>query len=668
MLLLRAFEETAFRVEQMLACSHDALATPPSDHSRSAPGLELMQLESRLLLSGVPPGGEVIVEDALDGGSEPASDVQAAESAENQLAHAQHIEIDGTSRIVAKYSIAHSSNDYSARLVGHGLTVDGWAPFIAEEILPALDAGFTRIDLHNPFGRGPDDTFMAFDQYLDALVETPKLTEDFVELWKPITDSGVEVIAYMGSPRHDPIQVSLIDDPDAWWSRALAAVQPLVDAGMSIALDASANATGDLLDVALAEHLRDQGVRVYIEARPAADATHWFDYPLFLREATWEKQSPELRPIHIGRHAWDHELTGEVVRIVDDADDGDLDLDTLARVLRDGHSATISAKQLWHPKLGNSTVEAMLDTLGVASLPTQISLTGPQAGDALAYSIVSGPTHGQLDVHPQNDSLVTYVPDAYYSGTDAFTFRVTNADGNSETATITLEIHGFTKPPNYAKTVSSATAQIPDGLPSARMRELLLDDSPANPGLLSAFRTGLADASRSSDAIAARNNLLADRAMGATDLPLRDVAWQVTSLADSGRDQSAADQQSSNVVLRGPGRWHDPVDGSSLSGLRAVSAWNLGPTREADGDPALLLEQPEPASINTAEDVPPAVETRAPETLQTQPDSGTADTTPQFARAEGASGSTQAHPIAEWLWELANSVDWRSLKRFLLGI
>lgn len=670
MLLLRAFEETAFRIEQMLACSQAALGAPPSQQNRAARGLELMRLESRLLLSGVPPGGEGVVEDALDGGSEPPADVQEAESSENQWAHAQHIEIDGVGRIVAKYSIAHSSTDYSQRLVGHGLTVGGWAPFIEDTIQPALDAGFTRIDLHNPFGRGADDTFMAFDQYLDALVETPKLTENFVELWKPITETGVEVIAYIGSPRHDPIQVGLIDDPDAWWDRALAAVQPMVDAGMSIALDASANATGDLLDVALAEHLRDQGVRVYVEARPAADATHWFDYPLLLREATWENQSPELRSIHVGRHAWDHELTGEVVRIVDDTADGDLDLDTLARVLGDGHSATISAKQLWHPKLGNTTVEAMLDTLGVASLPTQISLQAPQTGEALTYSIVSGPSHGRVDVHPENDSLVTYVPDAYYSGSDAFTFRVTDAEGTSETATITLEVRGFTQPPGYGKSSASPTVQTPAGLPSARMRDLLLDDSSTAAGVLSAFRTGLADSTRGADTFTTRNDLVLDRADGAMDLPPRDGVAAIESPFRSVGKPGDFDRYGNNMVVPSSGRGHDVVDGSSLSGLRAVSAWNFGQTRPANGNAALPPEPSAPALTSATEDVSQPVDPGAAEVPRDPAHSEaapSADAPSRAARAEGAGGSSPSQSLSQWLWAVADAIHWRSLQRFLLG-
>ncbi|MFV2070154.1 MAG: Ig-like domain-containing protein, partial [Pirellulales bacterium] len=456
MSLFNAFQRSIFKMGDMVACRHCALGALPEAGQRLAEPLELMELESRILLSGVPPGGDALVQEAFDGAVPAGGDVQVVE-ADNQIAYSQTIQIEPRDRLIAKFAIAHSSTNVANRLVAWGLTETGWGPFVQDNILPALEAGFTRIELHNPFGRGPGDRSMAFDQYLDAQVDTPKLAEDFAKYWKPITDSGIEVIGYIGSPHTNAEQVALIDDPTAWWDRALAAVQPLVDAGMSIGLDASANEGPDSLDAALAQHLRDQGVRVYVEARPAATSTQWFDYPIMVLLNTWDSQSPEVNPGKIGKHAWEYELTGEVIRIIR-ANFGE-DVDVLKDVLAQGHTVTLNWRPDWPLKVGDTTLDEVLEGVGITSLPTRIGLQSSNAGaDPLTYAITSGPSHGSLTVHPQNDALVTYLPAPYYSGTDAFTFQVTDDQGRSETATVSLNIRGFTPPPAPSRPITPAIA------------------------------------------------------------------------------------------------------------------------------------------------------------------------------------------------------------------
>jgi hypothetical protein len=384
MAMLNVLDQSLLSLEQLLASVISAMgpASGPT-FSHDSP-LDVAQLERRLLLSGSPPGGGDLIQDALNAAD---SESQQAAVAENNLpeAESQQIVIDPLDRIIAWHSIAHTSTDPATRLVGGGLTENGWGPFIQDTVMADIAAGFTRIELHNPFGRGADDPAMAFDQYLDALVETPKLTENFAELWRPITDSGIEVIAYIGSPRRDPDQIALLDDPAAWWERALACVQPLIDAGMSIGLDAAAPALPDSLDAELAEYLESQGVRVYVEARPRSASTQWWDNPVIIRSDTWDRQAPELHTRQIGRHAWDYQLTGEVVRLVDreDSFSGNLEL---IDVLADGHTAAIRPGIVHAGPDGPLSLDQFISSLNLSSLPTEINLRGSDAdGDLLTY-------------------------------------------------------------------------------------------------------------------------------------------------------------------------------------------------------------------------------------------------------------------------------------------
>src|SRR5207249_4429152 len=58
-------------------------------------------------------------------------------------------------------------------------------------------------------------------------------------------------------------------------------------------------------------------------------------------------------------------------------------------------------------------------------------------GDALTYSIVSGPSHGSLSGAAPN---VTYTPAANYNGPDSFTFKANDATVDSAAATISITV------------------------------------------------------------------------------------------------------------------------------------------------------------------------------------------------------------------------------------
>src|SRR5207253_3766017 len=67
-----------------------------------------------------------------------------------------------------------------------------------------------------------------------------------------------------------------------------------------------------------------------------------------------------------------------------------------------------------------------------------ITLTASDVdGDALTYSIVSGPSHGSLSGAAPN---VTYTPAANYNGSDSFTFKANDATADSAAATVSITV------------------------------------------------------------------------------------------------------------------------------------------------------------------------------------------------------------------------------------
>ncbi|MEQ1652403.1 MAG: Ig-like domain-containing protein, partial [Hyphomicrobium sp.] len=83
-------------------------------------------------------------------------------------------------------------------------------------------------------------------------------------------------------------------------------------------------------------------------------------------------------------------------------------------------------------------------------------------GDALTYSLVTGPANGTLTFNP--DGTFTYTPDANYnsnSGNDTFTYLVTDADGSTATATVTLTV----TPVNDAPAANDVSTTTPEDAP-----------------------------------------------------------------------------------------------------------------------------------------------------------------------------------------------------------
>lgn len=124
----------------------------------------------------------------------------------------------------------------------------GWREWVIQELQQDLDAGFRRVLIHLPFGKDTErDPFMSFDAYLHAQQRgLDQLWRGFARALRPVVDGKytdgerVQVICYLGSLKHDPDFVRLLDDPtrrDNWLWRVWRSLQPVLDAGCEVAFD-----------------------------------------------------------------------------------------------------------------------------------------------------------------------------------------------------------------------------------------------------------------------------------------------------------------------------------------------------------------------------------------------------------------------------------------------
>ena len=129
-------------------------------------------------------------------------------------------------------------------------------------------------------------------------------------------------------------------------------------------------------------------------------------------------------------------------------------------------TAVVSVTVLDNPPVANpQSIGTNEDTA------TAITLTASDPdGGALAYAIVTGPTHGALSGTAPN---LTYTPAANYYGPDSLAFRVTDNGGlTSSTATVSIAVASVNDPPvaNAQSVTVAAGASIPVVLSRLRRR------------------------------------------------------------------------------------------------------------------------------------------------------------------------------------------------------
>jgi hypothetical protein len=200
------------------------------------------------------------------------------------------------------------------------------------------------------------DEIMQLDQLLhahDAGLEW--VDRDFVETWKPITEAGIEVIAYFGDANGDPDFQKLIDPAThskAWFDRFFTSIKPALDAGMSIGLDGSATISEDSLVYQAICRLRAMNVPVYVEPRPNKNFRWAINFPVISVDAFWHLSNPAENNGAIPWAVRNDEMTNDVIRFVQTPPAGkdwnkrDWFPVTIRQILAEGHTAAINFNSL----------------------------------------------------------------------------------------------------------------------------------------------------------------------------------------------------------------------------------------------------------------------------------------------------------------------------------
>ena len=251
-------------------------------------------------------------------------------------------------RLVSWQIIGGSGDVEADRRVGWNVKADGWTGFVNAFIKPQVDWGVRRFMLHNPFGT-ETNTVMQPDQYQEARdAGLTWLINDFVSAWKPLTDAGIEVIAYIGTPKSDDTFESLRQsgNTQGWWDRFWESVSLPLNAGMSVAFDMSVDTTATDLDFQGIQALRDRGVTAYGEPRPSEMSGHWWDVPLIAEDKVWKETDPELNPDRMKWAVKNTQHRAEVIRLMSTLPEGETwsdlswTVDYVRTILREGDTAS----------------------------------------------------------------------------------------------------------------------------------------------------------------------------------------------------------------------------------------------------------------------------------------------------------------------------------------
>jgi len=207
----------------------------------------------------------------------------------------------------------------------------GWPAFIEKIIRPEIDwlkeAGKPRILLHNPFCAVAGA--FQFDQFLHARNAGLVTVDGFVEAWRPITESGVEVIGYIGTFHGDRDFLKRRGPytGDNYIERAIESAKPLINAGMGLGFDYSHDYQPGSRESETIEVLRsmlNDGCKAYIEPAPTLAFPHLYNWDSITQDNLFRAYRETL--------AFTAHKTGEVVRWVDEIDWGGTVADVASRL------------------------------------------------------------------------------------------------------------------------------------------------------------------------------------------------------------------------------------------------------------------------------------------------------------------------------------------------
>lgn len=303
-------------------------------------------------------------------------------------------------QLVSWYIIGGSSSNDAVRQVGWPVLLSaGWKGFVQQYIVPDIQWGVRRIMLHNPFGTLANED-MQLDQALSAHTAGLNwLLDDFVEAWRPITDQGIQVIAYVGSARNDSDFTGLNDSQ--WWNRYWASLDLIIQSGMDVAFDMIMATQTNERDWQGIVQLRQMGFEIFGEPRPPGDAPHWCASNVVVIDSWWPGGDPEVNPTLYPWAAKNAHITGEVVRLITQPPNGN-SWQNLAswlpeharNIMRQGNTVGIGANYLRDAGL---TLPQILraqstPTPTATSTPTHLPTATPAQSSTAVPTVPASPT------------------------------------------------------------------------------------------------------------------------------------------------------------------------------------------------------------------------------------------------------------------------------------
>lgn len=260
----------------------------------------------------------------------------------------------------------NSSDNESTRRLNGRLVSDGYAHHYRAFFPPLRAMGFRRFAVWNPFGVNGGEEMDA-----DQAVEMQQLLDDPDTHWRMrellapaawtaavtanVTGHGDELIAYNGALDQDPDFVNLRHDPDAWNQRAAASYQPFLDAHANIGVDAGSDIAEGSIEHAWLQHLRDQGVTVYVETYWPRHNTWVHDLPCIVRDDFYRNAIRD-HPRGFTDAGWalrPDDVKAEVCRLVGfDANETlEQRRHRIRAIVADGHTPIISAQDAaWYAR------------------------------------------------------------------------------------------------------------------------------------------------------------------------------------------------------------------------------------------------------------------------------------------------------------------------------
>ena len=139
--------------------------------------------------------------------------------------------------------------------------------------------------------------------------------------------------------------------------------------------------------------------------------------------------------------------------------------DTFTYTITDGQGGTDTATITVNVTPVNDAPVAIDDAASTGpGTPVVIPVLGNDTdadGDILTVVSTTAPTNGTVTINP--DGTITYTPNAGYSGTDTFTYVVSDGNGSTSTATVTVEVGVVNNPPTFTSNPANTSQTIEVG-------------------------------------------------------------------------------------------------------------------------------------------------------------------------------------------------------------